>query len=565
MSFNKLEYVKPRFDKINESIKSFSEEVKKVNNIDELREIIKKFEIVYGDLHTNLTIAMIRAYLDSSDKYYVAEMQEGMQKEVDINYNEFYNSLLNSPLADEIDKLYGEQYLIGLRDNINLKENGKEFIAKEQELISQYQQLKATIKVEYNGEYFSEGEMTQYITSNDRNVRKEATIALHKAFIKLKDEFNDILSQLIEVRNKIAEANGFSSFADYMNLEKGRHGYGQKELLEFCNNVKEELKDFCGMLNDEQAKRLGLKKLSTYDCQISFIDGNAKPIGNGEELCEQAKKMYKDLSDEISELYNNMVKYKYIDVSASPNKISGMGFCTGLYNIKFPYIFGNCNGSIHDVDVLTHEIGHAYQMYLSVKNQPLFAYSSMPNDIVEIPSKSMEHFTQDYAELFFGEDAEKFRFQFLEQSLTEIVAYCTIHEYESWLYSNPKATSEERAKKYYEAMVEINPGIDDSELEEFMVNGSSLFRSMGVYMFPFYVVSYALSAISAMELAKGFAEDKKATWEKYSKLCSVGGSLSYNELLQVANLNSPFEKATIESSIGFIKNKLLKILRSNIF
>lgn len=560
VNFNKLEYIKPNFDKINEYIKSFSEEVQKVNNINELKNIIKKFEIVYGDLHTNLTIAMIRAYLDNSDKYYVAEMQEGMQKEVTIKYNEFYNSLLNSPLANEIDKLYGEQYLIGVRDNINLKANGKELIAKEQELICQYQQLKATIKVEYNGEYFSEGEMTQYITSIDRNVRKEATIALHKAFIKLKDEFNDILSELIEVRNKIAEVNGFSSFADYMNIEKGRHGYGQKELLEFCNNVKEELKEFCGMLNNEQAKRLGLEKLTAYDSEISFIDGNAKPIGNGEELCEKAKKMYSDLSDEISELYNDMIDYKYIDVSASPNKISGMGFCTELYNIKFPYVFGNCNGSIHDVDVLTHEIGHAYQMYLSLKNQPLFIYSSMPNDIAEIPSKSMEHFTQDYAELFFDEDSEKFRFQFLEKVLTEIIAYCTIHEYESWLYSNPKATSEERAKKYYESMAEINPGIDNSELEEFMVNGTSLFRSMGVYMFPFYVISYALSRISAMEFAKGFSEDKRNTWEDYSKLCSAGGSLSYKELLQVANLNSPFERTTIENNIGFIKNKILKYI-----
>lgn len=558
--FNKLEYVRPDFDKVNKKIKELAKEVEKSKSIDEIKEIIMKFETVYCDLHTNLAIAMIRAYLDSSDEYYATEMQEGMQKEATIKYNEFYNALLNSPLSKEIDNLYGEQYLIGLRDNIMLEAKGTGLIVKEQELICQYQQLKATIKVEYNGEIFSEGEMIKYTTSKDRNVRKESTIALHKAFINLKYKFDNILEQLITVRNEIAEVNGFSSFVDYMNIEKGRHGYGQKELLEFCENVKEELVDFSGMLNREQAKRLGLEKLTSYDSQISFLDGNAKPIGNGEELREKAKKMYEDLSSDISELYNSMADYEYIDVSESPNKISGMGFCTELFNIKFPYVFGNCNGSIHDVDVLTHEIGHAYQMYLSLKNQPLYVYSSMPNDVAEIPSKTMEHFTQDYAELFFENDAEKFRFQFLEQTLTEVVAYCAIHEYESWIYSNPKATSEERAKKYYEGMVEINPNIDDSELKEFMISGSSLYRSMGVYMFPFYLISYALSAMSAMEFAKRFSEDKENTWKDYSKLCSAGGSLSYKELLEIANLNSPFEKSTIENSVGFIKGKVLKYI-----
>ena len=560
--FNKLNYVKPSFDKINEEISILAKKVRKSNSIDELEKIIKRFEFIYCDLNTNLAIVMIRSYLDSSDNYYATEMKEGMQKEATIKYNEFYNELINSPLSKQIDNLYGEQYLIGLKDKIILKSKGIELMAKEQELIYKYQQLKATIKVEYNGEFFSEGEIIKYTTSEDRNIRKESTIALHKAFINLKDKFDNILEQLVRIRNEIAKVNGFSSFADYMNLEKGRHGYGQEELLEFCKNVKEELIEFCGMLNNEQAKRLGLEKLTSYDGQISFIDGNAKPIGNGEELLEKAKEMYKDLSDDISQLYNLMADYEYIDVSASPNKISGMGFCTELFNIKFPYVFGNCNGSIHDVDVLTHEIGHAYQMYLSLKNQPLYFYSQMPNDVAEILSKTLEHFTQDYSELFFDKDAEKFRFQFLEQVLTEVVAYCAIHEYETWLYSNPTATSEERDKKYYESMLEINPNIDYSELEEFMINGSSLFRSMGVYMFPFYLISYAISAMSAMEFARRFSKDKEATWKAYSKLCSAGGSLSYKELLEVANLNSPFKKSTIEDNIGYIKSKLLKYINT---
>lgn len=559
-NFKDLNYEKPNFDKVSEEFLKLTDRAKNAKNFEEVKEIIKNFEIVYGELHTNLAIAMIRAYLDSSDEYYNGEMQDGMQKEAALNYNDFYEALLNSPFKEDINKEFGKQYLLKLSDSISLKSKGKDLMEKEQELIFKYQKLKATIRIDFDGKSLSEGEIRKYITSENRETRKEASNALHKAHINLREDFSNILSELVKVRNELAKVNGFESFADYMNIEKGRRDYGQKELLDFCASVSEELSDFLIKLSDAQAKRLGLDKLKYYDLGISFIDGNAKPIGNGEVLVQKAKEMYKDLGEDISEIYNTMVDKNYLDVSESPNKISGMGFCTELYTLNFPYVFGNCNGSIHDVDVLTHEVGHAYQMYLSLKKQPLYTYYSMPNDVAEIPSKAMEHFTQDYAEIFFGDDTKKFKYQFLEQSLKEVVSYCGIHEFESWLYSNPEATLEERANKYFEGIKMIEPGIDYSEVENENIGESLLFKSMGVYMFPFYLISYAVSAMSAMEFAKRMAEDKKTTWEDYKNLCASGGSLPYYELLKTANLSSPFEKETIKNSIGYIKEKLSKYL-----
>ena len=559
-NFKDLQYVRPNFDEVNESIVRLTDGAKKARNFEELKGIIKDFEVVYGSLHTNLAIAMIRAYLDSSDEYYNGEMQEGMQKEATLNYNDFYKAILNSPFKEDINKEFGKQYLLKLSDSINLKSKGTDLIEKEQELIFKYQKLKATLRIDFKGQSLSEGEIRKYMTNEDRSIRKEATDSLNKAYMENKKGFGDILNELVKVRNEIAKANGFDSFADYMNLEKGRRDYGQRELLDFVSNIKEELKDILLQTSKDQAKRLGLKRLAYYDKGISFIDGNAKPIGDGKVLLEKAKEMYKDLGSDISELYNEMVDKNYIDVDQSPNKISGMGFCTELYTLNFPYIFGNCNGTIHDVDVLTHEIGHAYQMYLSLKKQPLYTYTSMPNDVAEIPSKAMEHFTQDYAELFFGEDTKKFKFQFLVKALDELISYSAIHEFESWLYENEEATLEEKADKYFEGVKTIDPGVDYSEVDEIEAGQGLLFRSMGVYMFPFYLISYAISAISAMELAKRMSEDKNATWEDYKSLCSSGGSLPYYELLKTANLSSPFEKETIKNSIGYIKGKLEKYL-----
>lgn len=561
IDFKDLEYIRPDYDKAYEVLSDFTSKAENAKDFKELKLIIDEFEKFSGDIETNSTIAFIRSYLDSSDKYYANEMQICMQKDASMDLNKFYKILINSNFSEAIDKEYGEEFRAKLKDKILIKSNGLDLMAKEQELIGKYQMLKATIKIEFNNELLTEGEIKKYITSKDREVRRKATIALHKAFIEKSEEFDSILSDLIKIRNKIAKVNGFNSYADYMNIEKGRRGYGQKELLEFCNNIKEEIIEFGNFLRSEQAKRLGLEKLCLYDASINFLDGNAIPIGDGEVLCEKAKAMYADLSKDISELYNIMVDKNYIDITSSKNKINGMGFCTEIYNIKFPYIFGNCDGTINDVAVVTHEIGHAYQNYKTINNKPKF-YSEVPNDIAEIPSKTMEHFTHEYAKLFFGDDAEKFCFEHLEQSLRELLSYCAIHEYESWLYNNEDATLEERAKTYTKIIVEIDPTVDCKEVEEYMLKGSALYRNMGVYMFPFYLISYALSAISAMEFAKRLNEDKKKTLEDYSKLCEAGGSLTYKKLLEIANLNSPFERKTIENSIGYVKDKILNYIEN---
>lgn len=564
IDFKNLEYVRADYDKANEVLSNFITKSENAKNFEELKNIIDEFEKFSGDIETNSAIAFIRAYLDSSNEYYNNEMQLCMQKDAEMDLNKFYNILINSRFSEDLDKEYGEEFRDKLKDKVLIKSKGLDLIVKEQELIGKYQRLKATIRIEFNNELLSEGEIKKYITSKDREIRRKSSIALHKAFIEKSEEFDNILSELIKIRNEIAKVNGFNSFADYMNIEKGRRGYGQKELLEFCNNIKDELIEFCSLLRDKQAKRLGLEKLYSYDSSINFLDGNAVPIGDGEVLSKKAKEMYEDLSKDISKMYNTMLEKNYIDITSSKNKISGMGFCTEIYNIKFPYVFGNCDGTINDVAVVTHEIGHSYQVYKTANIKPKF-YNEVPNDIVEIPSKTMEHFTHEYAKLFFESDAEKFCFEHLEQSLRELLSYCAIHEYESWLYSNEDVSKEERAKVYTKGMIEIDPSIDYSEIEEYMLKGSSLYRNMGVYMFPFYLISYSLSAISAMEFAKRLNEDKEKTLEDYSKLCEVGGSLSYRKLLEVANLNSPFERKTIENSTGYIKNKILKYIGASFF
>jgi len=544
--FSEIEYRRPDFEAVQKSYNQLAEEAKAAPDYASLRQVIDRWNTLRGEMNFQCEIAFIRCYLDSSDAFYTQEMQSCQQSAALLDDSALLTAILETPFASQLDADLGENYRRLLGDNLKLTAKGKELQAQCAQLESEYQKLKATLRISFDGKELSEGQMTPYLQSTDRNVRRAASIALQSTYVEKKAEFTELLNKLVETRVAVAKANGFDNYMDYANLGMGRRSFGEKELMSFCKQVRDDLVPLMEKLDKLQAQRLGLDKLASYDSPLTFPDGNAKPVGDGPALLELGKKMYDDMGEEISSLYRAMADNGYIDVTSSPNKISGMGFCTVLTPLKFPYIFGNCDGSINDATVLTHEMGHSYQMRLCVESQPVDEYLNMPNDVVEIPSKTMEQFTSPYAELFFGKDAEKFRFDHMQHVVSEICSFCATHEFEDWLYGNPSASAEQRVERFNEIFMEYNPGVDFSEIAPYASQGSQLFRNMGVFMFPAYVISYALSDMGALAFRERAQADFPSAWEDYRALCAAGGTLDYDGLMKTAKLQTAYTPGTVK-------------------
>lgn len=549
--FAQLEYNRPDFTALQAALDKMTRQAEAAESADTLRAVITaKDELLAQQCNLPCQLAMIRCYLDGSDPYYAAEMQACSQGCALLDDTPFSAAVLASPHAAALAGQLGPLYLQRQRDQIRLKSAGRELLAQEAQLVNRYQQLKAALRIPFDGADRSEGEMTAYLTSTDRSVRKAAYLARQNAFLARKKELDELLDQLVHTRTALARANGFDRYADYINLEKGRHGYGQAELLAFCAQVRQELVPLAEKLTAAQAKRLGVGRVCAYDGNMVFADGNPRPVGDGPALLEAGRAMYDRLDPEIAALYRAMADNGYIDVTSSPNKISGMGFCTALTALKMPYIFGNCDGSSSDTTVLTHEMGHAYQGWLCMHGQPVPEYYDMPNDAVEIPSKAMEQFTSPFAELFFGRDAAKFRYDHLQYVVREICAFCATHEYEDWLYANPDASPQQRIDCFNRLMEAYDPGVDHSETAAPDGAGAQLYRAMAVYMFPGYVISYALSDMSALEFRTRYQTDPAAAWADYRRLCSAGGSLDYDGLMAAANLHPAYAPGAVARAAG---------------
>lgn len=555
--FKDIPYERMDFDEIQKKLDGFAAQIAQAKDYETVREILMESQKLQKEVSENQILAMIRMYQDSTDEFYAKESAFQEQKCAMLDSEKFNHALISSPFAENINQEFGTEFLISLDKDNRLFSNGKELQAKEQELMSRYQQLKAGMKFEFQGKTLSENEIRALREDQDRETRRESTAAMYRGYAAKKEEFAELLDELIKVRLAIAKANGFDSYLDYMNLEKGRREYGEPQLRAFCGQIRKEVVPLLEKLYEQQRERLGLEQMTVYDYTLVFPDGNPKPVGGMERLYEAARIMYHGLGADIGNFYDSMLEHELIDAEPSKNKIAGMGFCTELPKTGMPFVFANSNGTLQDVSVLTHEVGHAYQMYYSMKKQPLLEYLEMANDIVEIPSKTMEIFAYDYAETFFGKDAEKFLYMHQYDIVAELASYSMTDEYEAWLYTHPEASFEERCMEYDRLFQEFNPGIDNSEFAEEIRQGAVLSSNMGIFAFPKYLISYALSEMCALEFKERMETEKEQVWKDYKLLCETGGSLSYPELLKQSNLHPAYEEGAVARSIKGLKQRML--------
>ncbi|HKM34457.1 MAG TPA: M3 family metallopeptidase [Lachnospiraceae bacterium] len=557
--FSELTYKPTDYSEVQKEINQMKDKVVNATSIEEIKEVLKKYDDLESKISYHNAYTYIRTSLDCTDQYYENACQQEAMGCARLEVSELQNALCESKFSKDIDELYGGEFLRKLRNEAKLGAFGQELLAREQELIGKYQQKKASVRCDFHDKSLSEGEILKYYQAVSREERIEARKSCSKAFLADKDSYFDILRELIHLRIQIAEANGFDSYFAYANLFHGRNDYGETELREFCNQVKKYLVPIIKDIREDQKKELGIPDLKAYDLSLLFLSGNAVPKGDAKVLTQASIKMYDSLSEECGDFFHQMVDTESLNVESSPNKIAGMGFCADLGKELLTFVFGNCNGTDNDVSVFTHEIGHAWQGYLSANSGLPYTLQNPPTDIAEIPSKTMELFSYPYAEGFFGKDADKFRQGHIKKAVLGIAAYCEIFEIETYLYTHPDAPVSDWIAAQMRIEKEYEPDIDFGVIQRDIEEGSALIRNMAIYMFPRYVISYALSEMCAMDLFAAMEKDKKSAWESYTTLCSAGGSLAYPDLLVKCGLRPAYEDGVVKRIAEFIKQKMKTI------
>ena len=556
--FKDIQYTRPDCEAFQKLAEDNAEKIKNAVSYSEAKKIFLEFDKAESEFFDMGNIAYIRHTIDTSDEFYDKENEFLNEKTPELmpSLLAFSNAVYDSRFKPDFVAEFGEQMFaeIELRRK-SFSEKNIPLLQKEARLCNEYEKIIASADILFDGKHLNLYGIMSYFENPDRNVRHDAYKAYSKFYESNEENFERIWDELIKVRTEMGKNLGFENYIPLGYMNQGRTDYDEKDVAAFREQVREELVPFCAKLYEAQAKRIGVDKVKAYDEAYLFNDGNAVPVGDDDFLIEQAREMYHDMSKETGEFVDFMLGHDLLDVKNKPKKAS-TGYMTGLNSIKAPFVFSCFNHTTGDVQVLTHEFGHAFAGYMAMRNQPVSTYYSESTDIAEIHSMSMEQFAYPYAEKFFGDKADKFRFSHLQEALTFVPFGVAVDEYQHIVYANPELTPKQRTAEWKKLEEKYMPWREYDDID-FFAKGGWWYHKIHIFLYPFYYINYTLTTMGAMEFKKKMHEDKESAWRDYLNLCKVGGSLGYKETLKYANLSLPFEKGSVKRVVSYAEDILL--------
>lgn len=556
--FKDIQYTRPDCEAFQKLAEDNAEKIKNAVSYSEAKRIFLEFDKAESEFFDMGNIAYIRHTIDTSDEFYDKENEFLNEKTPELmpSLLAFSNAVYDSRFKPDFVAEFGEQMFaeIELRRK-SFSEKNIPLLQKEARLCNEYEKIIASADILFDGKHLNLYGIMSYFENPDRNVRHDAYKAYSKFYESNEENFERIWDELIKVRTEMGKNLGFENYIPLGYMNQGRTDYDEKDVAAFREQVREELVPFCAKLYEAQAKRIGVDKVKAYDEAYLFNDGNAVPVGDDDFLIEQAREMYHDMSKETGEFVDFMLGHDLLDVKNKPKKAS-TGYMTGLNSIKAPFVFSCFNHTTGDVQVLTHEFGHAFAGYMAMRNQPVSTYYSESTDIAEIHSMSMEQFAYPYAEKFFGDKADKFRFSHLQEALTFVPFGVAVDEYQHIVYANPEFTPKQRTAEWKKLEEKYMPWREYDDID-FFAKGGWWYHKIHIFLYPFYYINYTLTTMGAMEFKKKMHEDKESAWKDYLNLCKVGGSLGYKETLKYANLSLPFEKGSVKRAVSYAEDILL--------
>ncbi|TFE23076.1 M3 family oligoendopeptidase [Cohnella luojiensis] len=556
MLFNEYRYERPDAKKIEQRFKELIESFNQAENVEQKNQAIVSINKLRNEYNTQETLVSIRHSVDTRDEFYKAEQDyfDETNPVIQEYITDYYRALTQSKFRQELEAEWGAQ-LFRLAE-MSLKTFSPEIIEdlqQENKLSTKYSQLIASAKIPFEGEERTLAQLTPFELSTDREMRHRASDAKYQFLAGHEPVLDQIYDDLVKVRTKIAKKLGYRNFVELGYARMNRTDYNAEMVRNFRDQVAQYMVPVTTKLKERQRSRIDVDQLQYFDEGFSFKTGNATPKGDPDWIVENGAKMYRELSPETDKFFTFMQDNGLMDLVSKKGKQSG-GYCTYLADYKSPFIFSNFNGTSGDIDVLTHEVGHAFQVFES-RHYDVPEYGFPTYEACEIHSMSMEFFTWPWMELFFKEDTDKYRFNHLAGSLQFIPYGVSVDEFQHFVYDNPEATPDERKAAWRQIEKKYLPHRKYDE-NDYLERGGFWQKQQHIFRSPFYYIDYTLAQICAFQFWKRMNEDYKAAWADYLKLCQQGGSKSFLELVKVAGLISPFEDGCVVSVMGDIDNWL---------
>ncbi len=560
MVFRDYEYRRPDTDAVVASYGELAQKVAAAADYAAVRECVERHEKLFGAFYTQRTLAEIRHTVDTRDKFYDDENKffADESPRVEQAQSVFALALLASPFLPQLKK----DYPAVVFDKLAMKTKTISaavvpLLGREAQLQLDYQRLQASAQLDFMGKKLTIAQLGIYKTDPDTAVRRAAFAAEGSFYMQHKDEFDGIYADMVTLRTEIAKELGFDSFKKLGYLRMQRLDYDEKMIDTFRANVRKYLVPLIVELKKQQAQRIGADHIKYQDDAVLFKQGNPRPVGNYDDTYAAGVALYRKMNAETREFIDFMDSSELFDLIATPGKAAG-GYCTYLPDYRAPFIFSNFNGTAGDVEVFTHEGGHAFAAFTAAKQCNMLEAMETSMENAEVHSMSMEFMAWPELESFYGERTADAKLAHLLSALYFIPYGCIVDEYQHIVYAHPEYTPEQRNEAWMGLEKQYRPYIDFDNIP-FYGDGRGWQRQLHIYLDPFYYIDYCLAQTVALGVFariqnNGFDD----AWSHYYEFVKLAGTDAFLANIKKSGLDDPFDENSIKLICDTVRGYLAK-------
>lgn len=558
MKVSQLPYERYSLEQVKSAMERIIAQVEGASGPEQVLEARKAFLKMLEDYGTAVSLSYMRYSINTADEFYVAE--KDYYDEIDPQVNDYitryYRAMLASPFRAELEKELSPLLFRSMEMDVKAMSPAIiEDMVEENRLVSEYSTLMAGMEFEFRGEKLPRPMLLKYLKSDDRQTRREAMEVLGRTLEDHSEQLDGIYDKLVHVRHRMALKMGCKNFVELGYYRMGRLCYDKEKVAAFRANVLGDIAPLVSRLRLENAERMGIKDFMLYDNDVLVPGGDPAPRGK-EDIFAAAKEMYHAMGPETGAFIDLMLDNEAFDVDSRKNKWGG-GYCTSFPKYKQPFILANFNGTAGDVDVVTHEAGHALNSYLTADNR--FALDlHLGMETAETHSMSMEFFAWPYMERFFGGNAEKYKYMHALDALSFIPYGSMVDAFQHIVYENPDMSPAQRNASWLELEKRFRPHIGLEGIP-YLEKGTRWQYQMHIYETPFYYIDYCLAQTAAFNFLLASLHDYDSAFARYMRLSKQGGEKLWTELLEEAGFSSPFVPGALEK-LGHEVEDLIEIL-----
>jgi oligoendopeptidase F len=429
---------------------------------------------------------------------------------------------------------------------LNQSDEAIDLLNEETRLVADYFTRTGARTIEWAGKTYTSRQAMGLLEHPDRTVREGVWRAWHALIGADRDALAAIWRDLLDVRDRLAHANGFDDYLAYRWHEMERRDYTPADARALHGIMLDEWSPAVQRQMQSLRADLNVDTLRPWDVHAATGDP-LKPYTDSADFIARTSRLFHRMHPAFGADFDRTVALGFIDLAERPNTAQVGGFSRAIGR-SGAYVFMNLSGTRVDAEYLVHEMGHSFAMIESCK-QPYHLTWGTSYDFSETPSSVMEILSMPYwGEYYAAADLPRAYRDSMRNTMHASLEETRSDAFQHWAYTHPQEARDADAcdARWLDLQRQYFPEEDWTGLER---DASGLWQDYLTFYMPLFKMEYTYGRVAGLRLLHQIQTDPDAAIARYRHAIGLGRTVTTRDAFAALDTRFPLQREDVQQAI----------------